>query len=133
MKLFPLERICLLDSESDTLLSPQDADKFDYILAGGILGDVDENDPDRTRELRQLGFSTRNLGHEQMTTDTAIITSWNILDNHIPFDKLLFIDRPTFNLNKYESMYMPFRYLSIPNQSEPLLPPGMLSLWKSSI
>lgn len=94
---------------------------------------MDENDPDRTRELRRLGFSRRNLGHEQMTTDTAIITSWKILDNHIPFDKLLFIDRPTFNLNRYESIHMPFRYLSTLNQSEPLLPPGMLSLWKSFI
>lgn len=34
----PIERICLLDSESPTLLSPEDAGEFTHFLLGGILG-----------------------------------------------------------------------------------------------
>ena len=31
-------RTCLLDSESSSLMKPDDATNFDYILLGGILG-----------------------------------------------------------------------------------------------
>ena len=36
---WPKDRICLLDSEAPLALCPQDALLFDYVLAGGILGD----------------------------------------------------------------------------------------------
>lgn len=38
LKNVPLERICLLDSEADETLCPEDKEKFDYFLFGGILG-----------------------------------------------------------------------------------------------
>jgi ribosome biogenesis SPOUT family RNA methylase Rps3 len=138
INIFPKERICLLDSEATLELRPEDANSFDYILAGGILGDVDENDPDRTAELRKHGYPTRHLGHEQMTTDTAIITAWHILNNQITMKDLFFVDRPTFVLGKYEQIHMPFRYLSqnqdkTQDHKSPLIPPGMMELWKSPI
>jgi ribosome biogenesis SPOUT family RNA methylase Rps3 len=66
----PLERVCLLDPRAEAEISPDDKDKFDVFLYGGILGD----DPprDRTGELRRLGFPGRHLGPVQMTTDTAV-------------------------------------------------------------
>jgi ribosome biogenesis SPOUT family RNA methylase Rps3 len=66
----PLERVCLLDPRAEAEIAPEDADKFDVFLYGGILGD----DPprDRTGELRRLGFPARHLGPVQMTTDTAV-------------------------------------------------------------
>jgi ribosome biogenesis SPOUT family RNA methylase Rps3 len=63
-------RVCLLDPKAPLPLAPDDKDKFDWFLYGGILGD----DPprDRTGELRKLGFEGRHLGSVQMTTDTAL-------------------------------------------------------------
>lgn len=66
----PQPRVCLLDPRAEQVIAPEDADKFDVFLYGGILGD----DPprDRTGELRRLGFEGRHLGPVQMTTDTAL-------------------------------------------------------------
>ncbi|KAK1715675.1 SAM-dependent RNA methyltransferase [Colletotrichum lupini] len=63
-------RVCLLDPSAASDLSPEDGEKFDAFLFGGILGD----DPprDRTSELRKKGFEGRRLGPTQMTTDTAV-------------------------------------------------------------
>lgn len=65
----PKERVCLLDPRGESDLAPEDGDKFDVFVFGGILGD----DPprDRTAELRVKGFKGRRLGKEQLTTDTA--------------------------------------------------------------
>jgi len=65
-----MARVCLLDPKAPKVLSPEDAEIFDWFLYGGILGD----DPprDRTGELRKLGFEGRHLGAVQMTTDTAL-------------------------------------------------------------
>ena len=54
----PLERICLLDSEATQELTPEDAQRFDYILLGGILGNVDDFDMDRTALLRRLPYAS---------------------------------------------------------------------------
>lgn len=63
-------KICLLDPAAKQELAPEDADKFEIFVFGGILGD----DPprDRTSELRKKGFEGRRLGPKQMTTDTAV-------------------------------------------------------------
>lgn len=65
----PKERVCLLDPRGESDLAPEDGEKFDVFVFGGILGD----DPprDRTAELRVKGFKGRRLGKEQLTTDTA--------------------------------------------------------------
>lgn len=42
----PLENVCLLDPASPTVLGPEDGDKFEFFLFGGILGD----DPPRGKE-----------------------------------------------------------------------------------
>lgn len=88
-------RVCLLDPAAASDLSPEDGDKFDAFLFGGILGDdpprgmwQEENrgrpgciwmkevanvsPTDRTSELRKKGFEGRRLGPKQMTTDTAV-------------------------------------------------------------
>lgn len=64
------KRVCLLDPAAEETLSPEDADKFDWFLFGGILGDHPPRD--RTGELRKYGYVGRNLGKKQMTTDTAV-------------------------------------------------------------
>lgn len=72
-------RICLLDPRAEQVIQPDDADKFDVFLYGGILGD----DPprDRTGELRKLGFEGRHLGPVQMTTDTAVGVTKRVVED----------------------------------------------------
>lgn len=112
MHLFPKEDICLLDSESDQILQPEDAAKFKYFLLGGILGNVDEWDEDRTKELRKEGYATRNLGRVQMTTDTALLTAHMIVERGEKFEDLEFVDRPEIEVEKgKEKIVLEFRFL----------------------
>ncbi|KAG0360853.1 hypothetical protein BC939DRAFT_505786 [Gamsiella multidivaricata] len=148
----PHEKVCLLDPASPDVLSPEDGDKFDFFLFGGILGD----DPprDRTGELRKLGFATRHLGPVQMTTDTALNVTRRVVEGRVPLDKIPFVDHPEIKLRKKETVTMPFRYIikessaseeetasttdeaaskkksKKSKQPEPLLPPGMIELLK---
>ncbi|KAF8961437.1 SAM-dependent RNA methyltransferase [Flammula alnicola] len=118
----PLEKVCLLDPKAEKELSPEDDDgRFQWFLFGGILGD----DPprDRTAELRVRGFPTRHLGPVQMTTDTALGVTKLVVNDHIPLNKIPYVDHPTIKFNAKESVEMPFRYIADGN--EPILPPGM--------
>ncbi len=72
-------RVCLLDPAAETDLVPEDAEKFDYFVFGGILGDHPPRD--RTGELRRkYGFVGKRLGAKQMTTDTAVRVTQLIVD-----------------------------------------------------
>lgn len=127
----PLERICLLDSEASQELCPEDATKFDYFLFGGILGNVDEFDFDRTSVLRVKGFPTRSLGSMQMTTDTAVRVCKMILIDGIPFPTIPFVDRPEFPMDDEsgERLLMNFRYVRDDN-GEAMICPEVLQLLK---
>ncbi|KAF8975202.1 hypothetical protein BGZ46_009355 [Entomortierella lignicola] len=147
----PHEKVCLLDPASPHVLSPEDGDKYEFFLFGGILGD----DPprDRTGELRKLGFVTRHLGPVQMTTDTALNVTRRVVEGKVPLDQIPFVDHPEIKLRKKETVTMPFRYIALPpkespstedgssvgeasgakktkkaKKPEPLLPPGMIEL-----
>ncbi|ORZ30181.1 SAM-dependent RNA methyltransferase [Catenaria anguillulae PL171] len=129
----PFDRICLLDMEATQELSPEDADKFDYMLFGGILGDGYES-ADRTSILRKLGFPSRRLGPIQMTTDTAVITTHLILEKKQPLDTIEFCDLPEIKFSKHESVELPYRYIGKRNAKtgklEPMMAPGMFEKLK---
>lgn len=130
LKDVPLDRICLLDSEASETLSPVDAVNFDYFLFGGILGNVDEFDFDRTSVLRVKGFPTRNLGNMQMTTDTAVRVSKMILLDGEKFESIRFVDRPEFEVDgQQERLVMNFRYVA-DSEGQPLICPEVLALLK---
>lgn len=128
LDLFPLDRMCLLDSESKDLLRPSDSNEFDYFVVGGILGNgtlrfhsvVGEFDADKTRILRERGFRTRNLGSAQMTMDTAAIVCHMVVNRGVDFSSISFIDRPTIKVNRHERVKMNFRYL--PSDTDPKKP-----------
>jgi ribosome biogenesis SPOUT family RNA methylase Rps3 len=118
----PYDRICLLDSESPTELAPEDNDRFEIFLLGGILGNVDEFDMDRTSILRKHGFPTRNLGHMQMTTDTALKTAFIILSQQKNFKDIQFIDRPNLVGPSGQQFVSDFRYLTLSDGSPDIDP-----------
>ncbi len=117
----PIERICLLDSESSELLVPSDAILFSHVLIGGILGNTDEFDFDKTSVLREMGFPTRNLGSFQMTSDTAVRVAHSILEQGMTFHDLKFIDRPEVASSDHEKLVLNFRFLAAPDGSPIIL------------
>ena len=126
------ERVCLLDPRGESDIAPEDGDKFDVFVFGGILGD----DPprDRTAELRVKGFAGRRLGKEQLTTDTAArVTRIVVQDKSesideylrstnycnsisdaiviVPLAEVPYVDRPSIQVSAAESVEMPFKYV----------------------
>ncbi|PNY28371.1 Protein arginine N-methyltransferase SFM1 [Tolypocladium capitatum] len=118
-------RVCLLDPSASEDLSPEDGDKFDAFLFGGILGD----DPprDRTSELRKKGFEGRRLGPKQMTTDTAVRVTRMVVQDKIALDGVPYVDFPELKFNEHESTEMPFRYVT-DQAGQPIMPAGMKEL-----
>ncbi|ODA80332.1 hypothetical protein RJ55_03290 [Drechmeria coniospora] len=118
-------RVCLLDPSASKDLSPEDGDKFDAFLFGGILGD----DPprDRTSELRKKGFEGRRLGEKQMTTDTAMRVTRMVVQDKIALNKIPYVDFPELRFSEHESTEMPFRYVT-DHDGKPIMPAGMKEL-----
>ena len=133
----PKERVCLLDPRGESDLAPEDGDKFDVFVFGGILGD----DPprDRTAELRVKGFKGRRLGKEQLTTDTAarvtrivvqdksrscVVDTLNdpIIDiQPVTLAEVPYVDRPSIQVSASESVEMPFKYVK-GKDGKPIMP-----------
>lgn len=122
------DRICLLDPQAAEELQPDDAERFDVFLFGGILGD----DPprDRTSELRKKGFTGRRLGPKQMTTDTAVRVTRMVVLQHKQLDAIPYVDFPELKLGEHESTEMPFRYV-VDDKGQPIMPAGMVELIKA--
>jgi ribosome biogenesis SPOUT family RNA methylase Rps3 len=76
---------------------------------------------DRTAELRKKGYEGRNLGTIQMTTDTAVRVTRIVIQDHIPLDKIEYVDHPELKINQHESTQMPFRYVK-GELGEPVMP-----------
>ncbi|WFD39893.1 uncharacterized protein MJAP1_002875 [Malassezia japonica] len=152
-----LEQICLLDPKAPLPLSVCDAGihtssaeaagkkqkPFTHFLFGGILGD----DPprDRTASLRELGFPGRHLGSVQMSTDTALGVTKRVVEDGARLglaeiegaagadtaqdgvSSLTFIDSPTLDFGRGESVELPYRYLDA-GEKQPLMAPGMRAI-----
>ncbi|ANQ09381.1 Uncharacterized protein PCOAH_00042620 [Plasmodium coatneyi] len=109
---FEWEKICLLDMKAKDILTCKDKEHLDYLLFGGILGNVPSDD--RTSILRKCQFViSRNLGDMQMTTNTAVLVCHIILEKQVEFKDIPFVDNPEIPLrNEKESMVLPFRFVS---------------------
>jgi len=127
VKELSLKNACILDSQAEKTLEPSDALKFENFIFGGILGN---NPPQKRTEkflTKELKFERRNLGKKQMSTDTAVIAAWKIL-NGTKFDELKFIDDPEIEIEQGMSCVMPYRYLS--KNSMPDIPEKIMELIK---
>lgn len=123
-----LQKACVLDPEAEQTLEPSDKEKFEYFIFGGILGN---NPPEkRTAELlsSKLNFEKRNLGKKQMSTDTAVIVSWKIL-NGKKFNELNFVDDPEIKIEEGLNTVMPYRYLA-DEKGKPIICEKVLELIK---
>lgn len=121
------ERACVLDPESDVLLTPEIASKFDFFIFGGILGDDPPKDRTKTELTKFLPYPSFNLGKDQMSTDTAVIVTKFICDGKQLSD-LKFQRGIDVEVGMGESVRLPYKYLVI--DGKPLLAPGILDMLK---
>jgi len=110
VKELKLGRACVLDPEADKKLESSDKEQFEYFIFGGVLGNEPPEKRTETLLSKELKFEKRNLGKKQMSTDTAVIVAWKIL-NGKNFDELKFIDDPEIEVEENLNTMMPYRYL----------------------
>lgn len=108
-------RPCILDPESDKILSPKDAKNFDCMIFGGILGDhppKKRTKDELTDIMKKKGmkFEIRNIGDKQMPTNIAVYTAKKIIDG-TPFKDLRFADELEIVIEEGESVILPFRFI----------------------
>ena len=111
-----LKDICILDSNAEITLASSDKNKFENFVFGGILGDSPPQH--RTMQLinslrnSNIKFESRNLGKEQMPTDTAVIVANKILCGE-RLEDMNFSDGIEIEISENESVLLPYRYLLI--------------------
>ena len=86
----PLINACILDPNAPKTLTPEEAQKFEYFIVGGILGDY----PPRKRTKAELtnklkNAQVRNLGKKQFSTDNAVYVLKRIIEG-TPVKKMKF-------------------------------------------
>ncbi|HIH39116.1 TPA: hypothetical protein HA219_00100 [Candidatus Woesearchaeota archaeon] len=114
---------CLLEMNTDKELVNSDKNKFDYFIFGGILGD---NPPKgRTKILHKLKCEMRNLGSEQLSTDTAVLVTKMILDGK-KLSEIEFKDTIELELKDGEDIILPYRYVI--KNGKPVLPKGLFEM-----
>lgn len=134
---FRVKGVCVLDPRADKTLMPDDKNYFDFFVFGGILG----NNPAEgrtelflTKKLlrfcskNNLNCCSKNLGKEQMPTDTAVHVTKLILDG-TPLSKLSFVDKVVIPINNdpnslfSDEVVLEFRHLVL--NGEPVITPGL--------
>ena len=111
---FNENKICILSQYAEKTLKTNDKNKFEYFVFGGILGDqpAKRRTENIISELKQrkIKFEERNLGNVQMPTDSAVYAAKKILEGKKLRD-FKFIDEVEIQINKNESVTLPFRYI----------------------
>lgn len=110
VKTMNLDKACILDPESNIVLTEKDKNEFRYFIFGGILGD---NPPRKRTEEELTRFikepTTRNIGKEQFSTDNAVFVTHEILSG-TSLSKMKFQDEIEIQINDIESTILPYRY-----------------------
>lgn len=122
-------KMCILDPAAKQTLRPADK-KFDCIVLGGVLGDFpmkrrtkkELSDPLKTRDV-----PSRNLGKNQMSTNTAAYVAWKII-NGTPIEKIKFQRKLVVKISDCEEIELPFKF--VVEDSKVVLPKGYIELIK---
>ncbi len=122
---FPGDKMCLLDPNTDKTLTTEDDKEFEFMLFGGILGDFPRKH--RTKKLSELTNNKRNLGSEQMSTDTAVLVTHKILNGE-KFEDIPFQDGIDIEMGNNESLSFPFRYVL--KDGKPVISPKLIKYLK---
>ncbi len=124
VKELSLKRVCILDPAASKTLEPKDA--FDYLLFGGILGDWPPQQRTK-KEFREIDAERRNLGKEQMSTDTAVYVAKKIIEGK-KFSEFAFVDELVIPVEDGEEIILPFRF--VVEHGKPVLAKGYVEFVK---
>jgi len=135
----PFHRVCLLDMKAKRVVTPGDASEFDAVVFGGILGNVHMlpdgtySSDDKTSIVRDLGFeeNRRHVGELQMTTDSAVLVTYEVLRNEQRFEQMDFVDHPEIPSGEDVTIMDGFRYMQ--RDGAIVLPAGMAQLLADSM
>jgi len=120
-----LQKVCILDPNAENQLSPVDA-SFDCLIFGGILGDHPPQNRTEESLTSKLEQESRNLGKEQMSTDTAVLVAKKIIEGKT-FSELQFKDTIELDVENPEgiehTITLPYRYLL--ENGKPILAKGL--------
>ncbi len=123
-----LNNVCVLDPEAEKELTPYEAEKFDYFVFGGILGDHPSKERTKTALTNFLpNAQTRNLGKAQMATDNAVYVVKKIVSGK-KISELKFTDTIEVPVRKGESVILPYKYVLV--NGKPLVSKSLLKMLK---
>ena len=118
-----LDKPCLLDPNAPKKLTPKEAKKFKTFVFGGILGDYPPRKRTKDLVFKMRKAAIRNLGKEQMSTDTAVLVTKKIVDGK-SLEQIPFTDNVEIHVRKGEAIRLPYRYVVY--KANPVLAPGLL-------
>jgi len=119
-----LKNACILDPVATKTITTPDCKQFDYLIFGGILGDY----PMQARTKSDLSdkmpdAKTRNIGEEQMSTNTAVYVVHEI-SNGKQLKDFEFQDDLVIPTGKGEEVILPFRYVK--KDGKLIIPKGLI-------
>jgi ribosome biogenesis SPOUT family RNA methylase Rps3 len=115
----------ILDADAGKTLHPEDAKQFTHIIFGGILGDYPPRGRTQDIIVKMQGVPTRNMGKEQMSTDTAVLVAHTIL-NGKHLEDIKFTHHVDIDIKKGESITLPYKYVI--RDGKPVLAPGLVEM-----
>jgi ribosome biogenesis SPOUT family RNA methylase Rps3 len=105
-----LKRVCVLDPVASKTLETKDKQEFDYLLFGGILGDWPPQQRTKKELSSKIDAQSRNVGHPQMSTNTAVYVAKKIMDGK-KFSEFKFIEELVIPIEEGEEISLPFRFV----------------------
>ncbi|MCM2325117.1 MAG: SAM-dependent methyltransferase, partial [Candidatus Woesearchaeota archaeon] len=94
-----------------------------------ILGNFPPEKRTKKELTSRLGFPARNLGKNQMSTNTAAIVTWKIIDG-TRLEDLKFKRKLVIKTGEFEEVILPYKYLI--EDGKLLLPKGYIEMAKKS-
>lgn len=128
VKALPLKKVCVLDPSASKTLEPKDNQDFDYLLFGGILGDWPPQQRTKKELSSKIDAERRNLGEEQMSTNTAVYVAKKITDGK-KFSEFEFIEELVIPIEEGEEISLPFRF--VVENGKPVLAKGYIEFVKN--
>ncbi|MEK6921636.1 MAG: SAM-dependent methyltransferase [Nanoarchaeota archaeon] len=122
-----LKKVCILDPAASQTLESADKQTFDSLLFGGILGDWPPQQRTKKELSSKIDAERRNLGAEQMSTNTAVYVAKKIMDGK-RFSEFVFIEELIIPIEDGEEISLPFRF--VVEHGKPVLAKGYVEFVK---
>ena len=126
---FNWERVCVLDPKAKEELKPEDKEKFDYFVFGGILGDEEFNGRTGKELTERMSKKVvlKHLGNKQFSTDNALFVSKMILDGK-KLSEIKTQWQAEIEINEVESIILPYCYPLV--DGKPQMSPALIRYLK---